>query len=226
MTESEYPRPPEHAPHEPLVRYVPPGKPEDEARAYYERMKLRRTVRMFSDKPVSRETIEWCIRAAGTSPSGANKQPWRFVAVSNPDVKRQIRLGAEEEERAFYSERATERWLDDLKPLATNPDKRFLEHAPWLVAVFALKHTDDGGQVYYVYESVGIAVGMFLSACHHAGLATLTHTPSPMNFLKPILGRPEHERAFLLIPVGYPTDDCRVPQIRRKPLEEISAWVE
>lgn len=226
MSEPQYPDPPEHAPHEPLERYVPPGAPEAEARAYYERMKLRRTVRMFSDKPVSRETIEWCIRAAGTSPSGANKQPWRFVAVSNPEVKRQIRLGAEEEEQAFYTERATERWLDDLKPLGTSPDKRFLETVPWLVAVFALKHADDGGQVYYVYESVGIAVGMFLSACHHAGLATLTHTPSPMNFLKPILNRPDNERAFLLIPVGYPTDDCRVPRIHRKPLEDISAWVE
>lgn len=225
MPDPQYPSPPSHAPHERLTPHRPIAGPEAEARAFYERMKLRRTVRMFSDKPVSRETIEWCIRAAGTAPSGANKQPWRFVAVSDPDVKHRIRLAAEAEERAFYAERATERWLKDLAPLGTDASKPFLDIAPWLVVVFALKHDDDGGQVYYVNESVGIAVGLFLTACHHAGLATLTHTPSPMGFLRDVLKRPAHERAYVLIPVGHPTEDCVVPKIARKGLDDISAWV-
>ncbi|RMH12796.1 MAG: nitroreductase family protein, partial [Planctomycetota bacterium] len=190
MPEPTYPSPPPNAPHEPLTPYCPAGTPEAEARAFYERMKLRRSVRMFSDRPVSRETIEWCIRAAGTAASGANKQPWRFVAVSDPETKHKIRLAAEEEERAFYTQRGSERWLKDLEPFGTDPDKRFLDIAPWLVVVFALKHADDGGQVYYVNESVGIACGLFLAACHHAGLATLTHTPSPMGFLRDVLNRP------------------------------------
>ncbi|MFI4897782.1 MAG: nitroreductase family protein, partial [Phycisphaerales bacterium JB059] len=208
-----YAPPPPDAPHEPLERYEPGTASEVAARGFYEVMRKRRTVRMFSDAPVSRETIEWVIRSAGTAPSGANKQPWRFVAVSDPGTKARIRSAAEEEERAFYTSRASERWLEDLRPFGTDPDKRFLEIAPWLVVVFALKKTDDGGQTYYLNESVGIATGMLLAAAHHAGLATLTHTPSPMGFLRETLGRPENERPYLLIPMGYPTRDCVVPRI-------------
>lgn len=221
-----YAPPPEDAPHEPLDRYDPGVPGEEAARAYHEVMRKRRTVRMFSDRPVSRATIEWVIRGAGTAPSGANKQPWRFIAVSDPATKSRIREAAEAEEREFYSTRASERWLEDLKPFGTDPDKRFLEIAPWLIVVFALKKTDDGGQTYYLNESVGIATGMLLSAAHHAGLATLTHTPSPMGFLRETLGRPESERPFLLIPMGYPTQDCVVPKIGRKGLDEISVFVE
>ncbi|MBX3354029.1 MAG: nitroreductase family protein [Phycisphaeraceae bacterium] len=199
-----------------------PGEPaEVVARRFYEVMKKRRTVRMFSDRPVSRETIEWCVRAAGTAPSGANKQPWRFVCVNDPALKREIRLAAEDEEREFYERRASERWLRDLHPFGTDDDKRFLEIAPWLVVVFKLVKDDDEGQTYYTDESVGIATGFFLAACHHAGLATLTHTPSPMKFLAEVLGRPAHERPFLLIPVGYASDDCVVPDISRKALERV-----
>ncbi|MEM1184336.1 MAG: nitroreductase family protein [Planctomycetota bacterium] len=221
-----YAPPPADAPHVPLDRYAPPGTGESEARAFFERMDKRRTVRMFSDTPVSRETIEWVIRAASTAPSGAHKQPWRFVAVGSAEMKSKIRAAAEEEEREFYERRASERWLDDLKPFGTNPDKRFLEIAPWLVVVMALKKTDDGGQVYYLNESVGIATGLLLAAAHHAGLATLTHTPSPMQFLAKVLGRPEHERPFLLVPMGYPTEDCVVPELVRKPLSDVSVFVE
>lgn len=176
---------------------------------------------MFSDRPVPVETIEWIIKAAGTAPSGANKQPWRFVAVSDPGVKRKIRLAAEEEEREFYSRRASAEWLADLAPFGTDEDKGFLEVAPWLIVVFKLMKTDDGGQVYYANESVGLATGLLLAAAHHAGLATLTHTPSPMGFLAKVLDRPSHERPYLLIPTGYPADDCVVPAIERKPLGEI-----
>lgn len=181
---------------------------------------------MFSDRGVSRETVEWVIRAAGTAPSGANKQPWRFVAVSDPGLKREIRLAAEEEEREFYARRAPAEWLADLAPLGTDEHKEFLEVAPWLVVVFKLMRGDDGGQVYYVNESVGIACGLLLAAAHHAGLATLTHTPSPMGFLSRVLGRPAHERAFLLVPMGYPAEDCQVPDVARKGLDEISVWRE
>lgn len=204
-----------------LERYEPGVTPEAGARGFYEVMRRRRTVRMFSERPVSIETIEWICRAAGTAPSGANKQPWRFVAVADPALKKQIREGAEVEEREFYERRAGEEWLRDLEPFGTDEDKEFLEIAPWLIVVFKLMKTDDGGQVYYANESVGIAVGMLLAAAHHAGLATLTHTPSPMKFLGPILGRPAHERPFLLIPVGYPAEDCVVPDITRKALDEI-----
>ncbi len=227
MTDApSYAPPPEDAPHVPLERYDPGQPAEEAARAFCERMDRRRTVRMFSDRPVTRTTIEWVIRAAGTAPSGAHKQPWRFIAVSSPEVKAKIRAAAEEEEREFYERRASERWLTDLRPFGTNPDKRFLEIAPWLVVVMALKKTDDGGQVYYLNESVGIATGMLLTAAHHAGLATLTHTPSPMGFLSSVLGRPEHERPYLLVPMGYPTEDCVVPKLERKGLGEISVFVE
>jgi nitroreductase len=187
-------------------------------------LEQRRSVREFSDRPVPKALLAELIQAAGTAPSGANKQPWRFVAVQDPALKREIRLAAEEEERAFYERRAGERWLADLNPLGTDWQKPFLEVAPWLVAVFRLAQEDDGGQTYYTQESVGIAVGMFLAAAQVAGLATLTHTPSPMKFLASLLRRPANERPYLLIPLGYPSARCQVPDIRRKPLEEILVY--
>jgi len=201
-----------------------PGMPaKDAAEEFYRCMKKRRSVRDFSSRPVSVRTIEAIIRTAGSAPSGANKQPWRFVCVRNPELKRQIRLGAEKEEREFYSQRAGRQWLNDLEPLGTDADKAFLETAPWLIVVFKLMKDDDGGQVYYANESVGIAVGMLLTAAHRAGLATLTHTPSPMKFLSQILDRPANERPYLLIPIGYPAKDCQVPvaATKRLPLKQI-----
>jgi nitroreductase len=218
------PSPPPPAAHVPFAPYRPPLAPDAAARAFFEIMNHRRTVRQFSPEPVARETIEWVLRAAGTAPSGAHKQPWRFVCVSDAALKRRIREAAEAEEREFYARRATPEWLADLAPLGTDATKPFLEAAPWLIAVFKLMKTDQGGQVYYANESVGIAVGLLLAAAHHAGLATLTHTPSPMGFLGRILGRPAHERPWLLIPVGYPAVGCTVPDIRRKPLAEIAVW--
>ncbi|MHC5009825.1 MAG: nitroreductase family protein [Planctomycetota bacterium] len=208
----------------PLAERHDPGVPPAEAaRRFYEVMRTRRSVRMFSSRPVSRETIEWIVRVAGTAPSGANKQPWRFVCVQDPDLKREIRRAAEVQERAFYERRAGEGWLKDLEPLGTDADKAYLEIAPWLIVVFRLTHGDDGSQVYYGGESVGLAAGLLLAAAHHAGLVTLTHTPSPMGFLREVLGRPAWERPYLLIPVGYPADDCVVPAaaLERKPLPEI-----
>ncbi len=204
-------------------RHDPGLPPERAAEAFHVVMRKRRTVRMFSDRPVSRETIEWIVRTAGSAPSGANKQPWRFVCVADPATKREIRLAAEVEEREFYERRASVRWLEDLAPLGTDSDKGFLEVAPWLIAIFLLSKGDDGSQVYYAPESVGLASGFLLAAAHHAGLATLTHTPSPMAFLSRVLKRPKHERPFLLIPVGYPAEECMVPEaaLRKKPLDEI-----
>ena len=202
-----------------------PDDPVKAAETFLDRMKERRSVREFSDRPVPQELIESLIAAAGTAPSGANKQPWRFVAISDPALKREIRMAAEEEERLFYSERANAEWLRDLDPFETGPEKPFIETAPWIVVVFKLMRDDApdrlSDQVYYVNESVGIAVGLFLAAAQHAGLATLTHTPSPMKFLGRILDRPDNERPFVLIPVGHPADDCTVPDIRRKALDEI-----
>lgn len=205
----------------PLKPYRPALPPAAGAEAFFRVIDQRRSVRMFSDRPVDRAVIEWCVRAAGTAPSGANKQPWRFVCVAEPGLKRQIRAAAEAEEREFYSRRANAQWLADLAPLDTTPDKEFLEVAPWLIAVFRLVQTDDGGQVYYPAESIGIACGLLLAAIHHAGLVALTHTPSPMKFLTEVLGRPAHERAYLLMPVGYPAAGCVVPDIHRKRLDEI-----
>jgi nitroreductase len=176
---------------------------------------------MFSDQPVSRETIEWCVRAAGTAPSGAHKQPWRFVCISDPTLKREIRAAAEQEEREFYERRATRQWLEDLAPLGTDPNKPFLETAPWLIVVMQLTKTDDGGMVYYRQESVGLATGLLIAAIHHAGLVTLTHTPSPMKFLTRVLRRPDTERPFVLLPVGHPAPDAQVPDMERKRLDEI-----
>ncbi len=208
----------------PHIEYRPhdPGlPPEEAARRFYEVMRRRRSVRFFSDRPVSREAIEWVVRAAGTAPSGANRQPWRFVCVQDAALKREIRLAAEAEEREFYQRRAGPEWLADLAPLQTGPEKPFLEIAPWLIAVFKLMKTDEGGRVYYANESVGIAAGMLIAAIHHAGLVTLTHTPSPMGFLARVLRRPSHERAFLLLPVGYPAEGCLVPDIARHDLHRI-----
>lgn len=203
-------------------RFQPQQSPEAAAEAFFAMMRRRRSVRMFSDRPVSRATVEWLVRAATTAPSGANKQPWRFVCVQDPALKRRIRVAAEAEERAFYQGRASSRWLQDLAPLGTDEHKQFLETAPWLIVVFKLMQGDDGSQVYYANESVGIAVGLLLAAAHHAGLATLTHTPSPMRFLAEILGRPAHERPFVLVPLGHPADDCVVPRAAtaRKTLAE------
>ena len=208
-------------PHKPLEPYTPDATPEDAAKAFFQTMNKRRSVRMFADAPVSRETIEWCVRAAGTAPSGAHKQPWRFVCIDDPGLKREIRLAAEQEEREFYNRRATRQWLEDLAPLGTDPNKPFLETAPWLIVVMQLAKTDDGGMVYYREESVGLAAGMLISAIHHAGLVTLTHTPSPMKFLTKLLNRPDHERPFVLLPVGYPAEDAQVPDLQRKPLNQI-----
>jgi nitroreductase len=217
--------PPSASEHQyPFVPYRPyrPAVPAAAAaRRFFEVMDQRRSVRFFSDRPVEREVIEWAVRAAGTAPSGANKQPWRFVCVSDPALKRKIREAAEAEEREFYGRRAGPEWLADLAPLETTADKGFLEDAPWLIAVFKLARTDEGGQVYYANESVGIAVGLLLAALQHAGLAALTHTPSPMKFLAEVLQRPAHERAYLLVPVGYAAEGCVVPDIHRKRLDEI-----
>jgi nitroreductase len=212
--------------HIPLIRHDPGAAPAEAARRFFEVVRLRRTVRMFSPRPVPRDVIEWVIRAAGSAPSGANKQPWRFVAVGNRDLNHRIRMAAEEEEREFYARRASPEWLADLAPFGTDPDKGFLDIAPWLIVVFKLARDDDGGQTYYVNESVGIATGLLLAAAHHAGLATLTHTPSPMGFLCDVLKRPANERPYLLIPVGYPADDAVVPDIERKPLEQIAEFIE
>jgi len=198
------------------------------AEEFLAEVRRRRTVREFSDRPVSREVIEDCLRAAGSAPSGANLQPWRFVAIASPDVKKRIRMAAEEEEREFYQHRAPPEWLEALAPLGTDEHKPFLETAPWLIAVFAQSRGElaDGRPVkhYYVAESVGIAVGFLLLALHHAGLATLTHTPSPMAFLNEILDRPSYERPYLLLVAGYPAPDARVPAIGKLPLESIASF--
>lgn len=190
----------------------------------------RRSMRFYDVmKGIDRETIETIIRIASSAPSGANKQPWHFVAVQDPEVKRQIREAAEKEEKVFYGGRAGEQWLKDLAPLATNWQKPFLEEAPWLIVVFRKNYDADAqgtkSKNYYVQESVGIACGFLIAAIHMAGLATLTHTPSPMGFLSKILGRPENEKPFLLLPVGHPASDGTVPNIQRKNLDEISDFI-
>jgi nitroreductase len=190
-------------------------------------LRRRRTVREFAPRPVPRELIEDCLRAAGTAPSGANLQPWHFVAVADPTVKRRIREAAEAEEREFYAHRAPPEWLEALAPLGTDAEKPFLETAPWLIAVFAQSYgVTPGGrkQNYYVQESVGIATGLLITAIHHAGLVSLTHTPSPMGFLNRIVGRPRNERPYLLLVVGYPAEGARVPDISRKPLDAIATF--
>ena len=188
-------------------------------------MSNRRTIRDFSDKPVDKSVIENCIKTAGTAPSGANMQPWHFVLISDPAIKKQIRIAAEKEEREFYENRAPKEWLDVLAPLGTDDHKPYLETAPWLIAVFMQRFgkLPDGRKVkhYYGLESVGIATGLLITAIHNAGLASLTHTPSPMGFLNEILERPKNERPFLLLVVGHPARDARVPDIKRKDINEI-----
>jgi nitroreductase len=215
----------------PLDAYCQYSTEEMSARAtaFYEEIRRRRTVREFPGRAVQREIIETCLRAAGTAPSGANLQPWQFVVVGDAAVKRQIREAAEAEEREFYEHRAPPEWLAALEPLGTGWQKPFLETAPYLIAIF-FKNYDllpDGRKVknYYAMESVGIATGFLIAALHHAGLATLTHTPSPMAFLNKILSRPKNERPFLLLVVGYPAEDALVPDITKKPLEEIAIFI-
>ena len=195
---------------------------------FYAEMRLRRSVRDFSAEPVAREVIENCIRVAGTAPNGANLQPWHFVAVQDPAIKTQIRTAAEAEEREFYAHRATEEWKAVLAPLGVDAEKPFLETAPWLIAIFATSSWEapDGSKqrTYYAKESAGIATGMLITALHRAGLAALTHTPSPMGFLNEILGRPAEEKPFLLLVVGYPAEGAKVPAIGRKPLSEIATF--
>jgi len=207
-----------------------PEEMSEAAQAFLVEMRRRRTVRDFSDRPVSREIIERCILAAGTAPNGANRQPWRFVAVSDPEIKRKIRVDAEKEERAFYRDKAPPEWIEALEHLGTDEHKPFLERAPWLVAIFAQSYEirSDGTKVknYYVTESVGIATGMLITAMHHAGLVTLTHTPSPMKFLNAVLGRPDNERPFLLLVAGYPEWAATAPDIVKRPLEDIAVFLE
>ncbi len=208
--------------------------PEEEmlprAQSLLAQMRRRRTIRDFSSRPVPRALIETAVEIAGTAPSGANQQPWHFVCISDPALKQAIRAGAEEEERAFYAGRAGEEWLDALSHLGTDADKPFLETAPWLVVVFAQRWgVDAQGQKvkhYYVPESVGIATGFLITALHDVGLASLTHTPAPMNFLNKLCGRPDNEKAVILLVIGYPAEGCRVPAITRKPLPELISVLE
>jgi len=197
---------------------------------FYVDIERRRTVREFSDRPVPRDVIELALKAANTAPSGANLQPWHFAVVSGPETKRKIRTAAEVEEREFYEHRASEEWLAALEPLGTDDQKPFLETAPYLIAVFLQKFGElpDGRKVkhYYPVESTGIATGILITALHQAGLATLTHTPSPMKFLNEILSRPKNERPFLLLVVGYPAEDARIPDIKRKALKEYTSFID
>ncbi len=205
-----------------------PAEMEDRARTFFEELDQRRSVRAFSPEPAPRRLIELAIRSSSTAPSGAHQQPWTFVAVSDPHIKRRIRIAAEAEERRSYESRMPQEWLDALAPMGTDWHKPYLEVAPWLVVLFEQVHGTfpDGThrKHYYARESVGIAAGVFITAIHHMGLATLTHTPSPMGFLGQILGRPRNERPFVLFPVGYPADDATVPDLRRKPLDEIAVF--
>ncbi len=215
------------------VDYLPPPRPADvvaAARAVYEEMDTRRSIRAFSEEPVPREAVEYAIRAASTAPSGAHRQPWTFVLVGGAATKRQIRIAAETEERVNYEGgRLPAQWREALEPLGTDWEKPFLETAPWLVVVFEQRYRTDGdgerSHNYYVKESVGIACGMFIAALHRIGLVTLTHTPSPMAFLTRILGRPSNERPFILFPVGYPAADAQVPDLTRKSLDEVRVEV-
>ncbi|MDP6290919.1 MAG: nitroreductase family protein [Arenicellales bacterium] len=214
----------------PLADYprYPEARMHERARALWQQMNSRRTVRDFSHQSAPREVIEECIRTAGTAPSGANQQPWHFAVVADPAIKRQIREAAEEEERAFYEHRAPDEWLDALSHLGTDADKPFLETAPYLIVVFALVHHigAKGEKIkhYYPYESTGLATGMLITALHNVGLASLTHTPNPMKFLNQVLGRPSNERPFLILVTGYPAENVQVPDIKRRDLSEICTF--
>jgi nitroreductase len=213
----------------PAYQEYPESEMRRRAAAFYADMVRRRTVREFSDRPVPREVIENCVRTAGLAPNGANLQPWHFVIVSDPEIKRQIRAGAEQEEREFYQHKAPQEWLDALVPFGTDEHKPYLETAPFLIVVFAQSFAvlPDGRKVkhYYTQESVGIATGFLITAVHQAGLVSLTHTPSPMGFLNTLLHRPTHERPFLILVVGYPSPGARVPAITKKPLDEIATFL-
>ena len=216
----------------PFIPYHLQTYSEDEminrSRNMYNLANSRRSVRNFSDRPVPREIIENIIRTAGTGPSGANKQPWTFVIVSDPDLKHKIRMAAESEEKEFYEHKISDEWREDLAPLGTTWKKAFLERAPYLIVVFQQKYRLDKynkkRKNYYVIKSVGIAVGILIMAIHNAGLATVTHTPISMNFLRDLLGRPKNEKAFVIMPVGYPKEELTVPDIKRKTLSEIIIW--
>jgi nitroreductase len=215
----------------PLTTYreYPIEEMKQRAASFRKEMQRRRTVRYFSNRPVPREVIEDCLLVAGSAPSGANLQPWHFVVVSDPIIKRQIREAAEKEEHEFYHGRAPQEWLEALAPLGTDEQKPYLETAPYLIVIFAQSYglLPDGRKVknYYVTESVGIATGMLIAAIHHAGLVSLTHTPNPMGFLNQALGRPENERPIMILVVGYPADDVVVPEIGKKTLQEIATFM-
>ncbi|MEQ1572055.1 MAG: nitroreductase family protein [Myxococcota bacterium] len=207
---------------------VPPAEVEQRLRRDLAVAETRRSVRHFSTELVSREAISAALAIAGTAPSGAHRQPWHFVAIGDPEAKARLREAAEAEERAFYAERASQDWLEDLEPLGTDTVKTHLTDAPWVIVVFRRDWEERGGKRrpnYYVTESVGIAVGMLLSSLHRAGLATLTHTPSPMAFLRELCGRPVNEKPFVVIPVGWPAADCEVPDLRREPLDRIATFL-
>jgi nitroreductase len=214
----------------PKYKKLSPNKMLDQSHSFYEGMNIRRTVRDFSSKPIDKQVIENCLKTAGTAPSGANKQPWHFVAINDLKVKQEIRIAAEKEERSFYQQRAPQEWLEALKPFGTDENKPFLEIAPWLIVIFEQKYkTDTAGNKeknYYTSESVGIATGILITSLHQLGLATLTHTPSPMKFLNQILKRPENEKPYLILVVGYPAKNTKVPKITRKSLAEISDFIE
>lgn len=217
----------------PLFDYIeyPEAEMASRSRSFYEDIKRRHTIRSFSDRPVPKEIIEDCIRAAGTAPSGANHQPWFFGCISDAAKKQEVRLAAEEEERAFYAGRASDEWLEALEPLGTDDQKPYLETAPWLIAIFSQSRGGPGGDEdlknYYVRESVGIATGFLIAGLHNAGLVTLTHTPAPMNFLNDICGRPKSEKPYLLLVTGYPAGDATVPEhaLIKKPLAKIASWI-
>lgn len=214
-------------------KYIPQEFTEDEIKQktkdYFSHLQKRRTLREFSSKPIPKQVIETIIMSASTAPSGANKQPWTFCAVANPEIKKQIRIAAEEEEYENYHGRMSKEWLEDLQQFGTDEHKAFLEIAPWLIVVFKKSYDLIDGMKsknYYVTESVGLAAGFLLTAIHNAGLVALTHTPSPMNFLQKILDRPENEKPFLLIPVGYPAEDAEVPIISKKTTGEVITYFE
>ncbi|MEM8858332.1 MAG: nitroreductase family protein [Chloroflexota bacterium] len=221
---------PEFVPHSDYREYSV-DEMRERANAFYADIKRRRTIREFSDRPVPRDIIETCLLTAGTAPSGANLQPWQFVVIEDPEIKQKIKEAAEEEERAFYNGKAPKEWLDALAPLGTDEHKDFLTIAPYIIAVFAKSHDmlEDGRRVqnYYVKESVGLATGTLITALHHCGLASLTHTPSPMGFISKILGRPKNEKVVMLLVVGYPADDCEIPTHakEKKSLEQIATFL-
>ncbi|MDH6576018.1 nitroreductase family protein [Kitasatospora sp. MAP5-34] len=200
---------------------VPAHEAVARSRSFHDVMAQRRTVRDYSTRPIPEEVIEWAVRTASTAPSGAHVQPWRFVVITDPERKRRLREAAEAEEREFYAHRASKEWLAALAPIGTDWRKPFLEDAPAVIVVFEVHKGPDSPRPYYTKESVGISVGLLLAALHHAGLATLTHTPSPMRFLNEVCDRPAEERAAYVIPIGYPAEDARVPDLRRKDLDEV-----